>query len=106
MTRYRIHKAPKTAISNRQKTAREPTVSCKNGYFRPAAAQRCSTHGRYLTSTNQHGLARGPFHGRVHSRMHLDLTYDEQAAFLLKKVAKIGIIRHELAMMLRARLVR
>src|SRR5215472_19069638 len=47
------HKSSKTGILNRQKTGPEPSVSCKNGYFKRAVAQPGAMaftilHGRLL----------------------------------------------------------
>src|SRR5437868_8051846 len=49
MTATESHRLAKTGIPNRQKTGPEPAVSCKNGYFRPAAPPPCSTDSGFFT---------------------------------------------------------
>src|SRR5437868_13570753 len=50
MTATESHRLAKTGIPNRQKTDPEPAVSCKNGYFRPAAPPPGSTAWRFFTA--------------------------------------------------------
>src|SRR5437773_6996255 len=50
MTRHRIAQIGENRNPNRQKTDPEPAVSCKNGYFRPAAPPPGSTAWRFFTA--------------------------------------------------------